>query len=305
MVPVSPLIALLCVVAFGAAMPARAAVAEEGTPAVRFGVAADPKDRRFDFAAELLEAALRAGGSAAPVERVGGMNQRRMIQAAGEGALDVLMLPSVRKNDATLRPIPFPLRRGLLGVRLLLATPGTADGIAHIGSLAELKRDYTLGYGHEWLDREEMAALGFRIETANSYRGLFDMLRGGRFDYLSRGVNEIEAELADTALAGSGLVVVPNIALFYPLDDYFFLPEGRDVLRATIERGLERMLEDGRYNRLLAHHFGDAMRAARLDERSVLHVLGYPIPAGTPMQQFDILQPVRSDAVFRPPGDAR
>jgi hypothetical protein len=275
------------------------------TTNVRVGFESEPGDRRFDFGAELLEQALRAGGSTARVQRVSGMNQPRMIQAARDGQLDVLILPSLRAKDVGLRPIAFPLRRGLLGVRLLLARPEDAERLSKIDSIQTLKSQYTLGYGQGWLDRRELAALGFRMETANGYRGLFDMLRGGRFDYLSRGVNEIGAELADPTLAGRGMVVVPGIALFYPLDDFFYLPANRGALRADIERGLQRLLDNGGYNRLLDAHFGEVMREVQLDRRTVLHVRGYPVPDGTPLERFDILQPVRSQAVFRDPATVR
>lgn len=302
---------LACIALFGLAGPvaaeptpvpdvARGAVA---TPAVvRIGVESEPGDRRFDFAAQLLEGALRHAGSTARVERVRGMSQPRMIQSARDGRLDVLMLPSTSAGDVGLRHIPFPLRRGLLGVRLLLARPDDAPAIARVASLQALKRDYVLGYGQGWLDRQSLESLGFRMELASSYRGLFDMLRGGRFDYLSRGVSELHAELADPRLAGSGMVVVPGIALFKPLDDFFFIPVGRRALHGDIERGLQAMLADGSYDRLLAAHYGEAMRAAGIEDREILHVVGYPVPLGTPLEHFDILTPVRSRALLRAPG---
>jgi ABC-type amino acid transport substrate-binding protein len=298
------LVMLLLVLCPCAAFAADSGVARAQS-VVRVGFESEPGDRRFDYGAELLERALKAAGSTARVERVRGMNQPRMIQAARQGELDVVILPNVRVTDTGLRPIPFPLRRGLLGVRLLLARPETVDRLSRVDSIQTLKSEYTLGYGHGWLDRRELAALGFRIDTANGYRNLFDMLRGGRFDYLSRGVNEIEAELADPALAGRGMDVVPRIALFYPLDDFFFVPANRSALRADIERGLQRMLDDGSYNRLLNARFGEIMRAVRLNERAILHVRGYPVPDGTPLENFDILQPVRSQAVFRDPATLR
>lgn len=271
-----------------------------GSPApVRFGVGQEPEDRRFDAAAELLEQALMRAGRQGPVARVQGMNQLRSLQALRDGRLDVVMLPSVRAKDVALKPVAFPIRRGLLGVRLLLARPGDAERIARVATLSELRRDFILGYGQAWLDRREIEGLGFRVETANSYRGLFDMLRAGRFDYVSRGVNEVAAELADPRLAGSGLVVVPDIALFYPLDDFFYVRAGAGGLHRDIERGLEALLADGSYDRWLETHYGEAMRAARINERSVLHVLGYPVPEGTPLDRFDILSPVRSQAIFK------
>lgn len=285
----------------GAATPA----VRDAAPAVRIAVEPEPGDRRFDFSAELLELALSAAGSNARVVHVRGMNQTRMTQAVQAGELDVVALPNVRARDSGLQPIAFPIRRGLLGVRLLLTRPEDAERLAQVGGIGPLKRDFVMGYGHEWLDRREMLALGFRLETASTYRGLFDMLRGGRFDYLSRGVNEVAAERADPALAGSGMVVVPDIALFYPLDDFFYLRADRAVLRSEIELGLQRVLDDGRYNALLEAHFGDAMREARLNERTILHVRGYPVPDGTPLERFDILQPVRSQAVFRNPAAIR
>lgn len=300
--PTALLIALLATVA-ALRLPAAPAgpAATPPAPTIRIGVESEPGDRRFDFPAELLEAALEASGAEARVERVRGLTQPRMAQAVREGRLDVVALPSLRAPSPGLLGVRFPLRRGLLGVRVLLARPDRTEALAAVASLDALKRGFTKGYGHDWMDRAEMAALGFRIETGSSYRGLFDMLRGGRFDYLSRGVSELQAELGDPALAGSGLVVVPRIALFYPLDDFFFVGEDNARLAADIERGLRVMLANGRYNALLEQHYGDAMRAARIDERTVLHVVDYPVPDGTPLTRFDILEPVRSQAIFRDP----
>lgn len=297
-----PIVLLLALLGLSGAPPA--ALGNDAGP-VRIGVEPEPGDRRFDFGADLLAMALDAAGSSRRVERVRGMNQTRMALAVREGDLDVVMQPSVRAADPGLQPIDFPIRRGLLGVRLLLARPEDAGRIAAVEGIGPLKREFVLGYGQEWLDRRELGVLGFRIETASTYRGMFEMLRGGRFDYLSRGVNEIQHELADPALAGTGMVVVPRIALFYPLDDFFYLRADQDSLRNDITLGLQRLLDDGRYNRLLDERFGAAMRAANLDQRVVLHVRGYPVPDGTPLDQFDILQPVRSKAVFRNPAGIR
>lgn len=281
--------------------PAATEAAGSNAAVVRIGVESEPGDRRFDFPARLLEEALRHAGSRARVERVRGMTQPRMIQSARAGGLDVVVLPSITTVSGGLAPVAFPLRRGLLGVRLLLARPEDAARLASVRSVEVLKRDFVLGYGQGWLDRRIKAELGFRLEVASGYRGLFDMLRGGRFDYLSRGVSELGAELADPRLAGSGMVVVPDIALFFPLDDFFFVRSGQGALRRDIERGLEAMLADGSYNRLLEAYYGEAMRAAAIDRRVILHVVGYPVPEGTPLDRFDILTPVRSQAMFSTP----
>lgn len=271
---------------------------------VRFPARGEAGDRRFDFATELLALVLERDGGGWRVQVVGAMNQPRAAQSAREGHVDVVMLPHVAKGDSGLLPVVRPLRRGLLGVRLLLTRPERAADLMHVADAAELKSRFVKGYGHAWLDRPAMAAMGFRMELGTSYAGLFDMLRARRFDYLHRGVNELRAELADPRLAGRGLVVVPGIALYYPLDDYFFVTPGRPDLARAIDRGFQRALEDGSYAALFQRHFGAAMREAELESRSILHLTDYPVPAGTPLEEFDVLGLVRSVGVFRLPAPA-
>ena len=274
-----------------------------GAAEVRFPGRGAAGDLRFDFGTELLRLCLAKSGGNHRLVVLQGMNQPRAREALLRGEVDVVMLPNTAPDTAMLTPVKRPLRRGLLGVRLLLARPETAEALMLVESAQQLKRDFTLGYGSSWLDADAMRALGFRVELGSSYPGLFDMLRAGRFDFLSRGVNEIEAELRDPELAGSGMVVVPGIALYYPLDDYFWVRADRTDLHAAIDRGFQRAIADGSYRALFERFHADPMAKARIGERSVLHLQGYPVPPGTPLQAFDVLQPIRSDARFRASDD--
>lgn len=280
---------------------ATAASAQAASREVRIPGRGEPGDRRFDFANELLALVLARAGGGWDVKVVEGMKQPRAMQAAREGDVDVVALPNLVTADSRLIPVRQPLRRGLLGMRLLVARPEDADRLMRIANLEVLKRDFVMGYGDTWMDRTVLEDLGFRISTGSSYTGLFDMLRAGRFDYLNRGVNELGPELADPRLAGRDLVVVPGIALYYPLDDYFHVTRRRPDLARAIERGFERALADGSYAALFHRHFDAAMREARLQERSIIHVSGYPVPPDTPLEAFDVLGLVRSTAVFTPP----
>lgn len=302
-------IVLLAAAVTGMAAPASAqtsaaAAAASAPPAareVRFPGRGEPGDHRFDFGAELLALVLERAGGGWEVRVIEGMKQPRAMQAARQGDVDVVMLPNLVSEDSRLIAVRQPLRRGLLGMRLLLARPDDADRLMRVDNLTALKRDFVMGYGDTWMDREVLSELGFRLSAGSSYVGLFDMLRAGRFDYLNRGVNELGPELADPRLAGQGLVVVPGIALYYPLDDYFHVTPGRRDLARAIERGFERALADGSYAALFHRHFDAAMREARLQERSIIHVSGYPVPPDTPLEAFDVLGLVRSTAVFTPP----
>ncbi|MCZ8115655.1 MAG: hypothetical protein O9260_11730 [Silanimonas sp.] len=294
---------LLAAVITGAAAPlsAQASAAAPAAREVRFPGRGEPGDHRFDFSAELLVLVLQRAGGGWDVRVVEAMAQPQALQAARDGDVDVVALPSLASERSRLIVVRKPLRRGLLGMRLLLARPPDADRLMRIESLETLKRDFVMGYGDTWMDREVLADLGFRLSTGSSYPGLFDMLRAGRFDYLHRGINELEPELADARLAGRDLAVVPGIALFYPLDDYFHVTPRRPELAQAIERGFKRALGDGSYAALFNRHFEAAMRDAKLQERSIIHVSGYPVPPGTPLEDFDVLGLVRSTAVFNPP----
>lgn len=258
--------------------------------AVRFPGRGEAGDYRFDFGAELLALCLEKSGGDYRLEVLQGMNQPRGREAARQGRIDVVMLPNTAQDTAPLVPVKLPLRRGLLGVRLLLARAELADRLTHVETSEQLKREFTLGYGRGWLDAEVMQALGFRVEFGSTYAGLFDMLRAGRFDFLTRGVNELAAERRDPRLAGSGMVVVPGIALYYPLDDYFWVRPARPRLHADIDRGFRRALADGSYAALFERHHAAAMAEAGIEHRSVLHLQGYPVPPGTPLELFDVLR---------------
>jgi hypothetical protein len=267
------------------------------------GRAEEPGDVRGAFAADLLALVLAKSDEGFRLEIVGGMNQPRRIQAAHDGLVDVVVLPHQASAKSRLVPVRHPLQRGLLGVRVLLARPETAERLMTVASVEELKRSYVMGYGANWLDRDVMAGLGFRMEYGSRYTGLFEMLRAGRFDYLTRGVGELHAERQQPQLAGSGLVVVPGIALYYPLDHYFHVSPQRPALARSIERGFQRALADGSYAALFERHYGEAMREIGLSERSIVHVLGYPVPSETPLEEFDVLGLVRSRGVFQPLGE--
>lgn len=295
---------LLVALVVGLAWQPVATAAAAGAPEareVRFPGRGEPGDQRFDFGAELLALVLERAGGGWQVKVIEGMKQPRAMQAARQGDVDVVMLPNLVAEESRLIVVRKPLRRGLLGMRLLLSRPDDADPLMRIESLEALKRDFVMGYGDTWMDRDVLAGLGFRMSSGSSYVGLFDMLRAGRFDYLNRGINELGPELADPRLAGRGLAVVPGIALYYPLDDYFHVTPRRPELARAIERGFERALADGSYAALFQRHFDAAMRDAKLQERSIIHVSGYPVPPGTPLEDFDVLGLVRSTAVFTPP----
>lgn len=278
---------LACTGVVGLAAPR--ALSQPSIGSLRFSGGIDANDQRYEYPRQLLELALAKAGSALKVVQVGGMTQTRLAAEVGEGRLDVLILPMSWPSNAVIEAVRTPLRRGLLGVRLLLARADRAAGLARVRDLAELRTRYTMGYGADWLDRPAFAPLGFRVVPGASYTGLFDMLRAGRFDFLSRGVNEVFAEL-DSPTLGRELALVPGLAMSYPLDDYFYVRLGNRALSDLLTQGLARARADGSFEALFRRFHGAALKRAELDKRRIFDVGGYPVEPGTNLELFDVLR---------------
>lgn len=237
---------------------------------------ADPGvDPRRIYPLQLLMLALRKADCQVPVEGRYGYSQARAMSELALERLDVTMVSHRQLPLNMGRVVPVPLRQGLLGLRLLLCLPDRANELSRITDAAQLKR-LALGYGADWNDRPVFEQLGYRLVTSTSYAGLFPMLQARRFDYLSRGINEVWDELDVVQRKGSAPAVVPGIALRYPLDDYFVVRPSATALARALEQGLKLAREDGSFQTLFEDHFGQALRRSRLAERRLLNVPGYP-----------------------------
>ncbi len=268
---------------------------------LRIAMGRDLNDRRYDFALELLRLVLEASGRSVEFQQVGGLSQLRMERELVEGNLDIGMLPTVGERAAGVLPVRVPIRRGLLGVRLLLARRQNLSALAAVKTLQELKTGFTLGYGNDWFDLEAMRALGFRVVTGSTYTGLFQMLAAGRFDFLSRGVNEVWAEVDNPALVSRDLAIVPGLALYQPLDDYFHVGTASTEWAPLLQQGFAVVLRDGRYARLFQKHFASAFQRAGMAQRRVLLLTGYGVEPGTPIEQFDVLELRGTEGVLKAP----
>ncbi len=156
---------LLAALALCPALPvvAQSATAAPAAREVRFPGRGEPGDHRFDFSAELLVLVLERAGGGWNVTIIEAMKQPRALQAARQGDVDVVALPNLASDRSRLIVVRKPLRRGLLGMRLLLSRPAGAERLMAIESLETLKRDFVMGYGDTWMDREALTDLGFRL----------------------------------------------------------------------------------------------------------------------------------------------
>jgi len=261
-------------------------VAATGAEIVRFPKPEFEGDRRYDYVTQLLQLALSKTGTDYRIQTAEfPMNQERQVLEIEAGrTIDVGPIPSSAEREARLLPIRIPLNKGLLGWRLGLIRKGDQGLIAGVNTLDDLKR-LRLAQGQEWPDTQILQANGVNVITAPKYEGLFKMLTGKRFDYFPRSVMEIWDEQAINA---DTLEVEPRLALHYFYDAYFMVNRKNTKLANDIRDGLEKAIADGSFDKLFQEYFGERLRKARLETRTVIELRNPLLTPGTPSNRPEL-----------------
>jgi len=251
-----------------------------GAEIVRFPKPEFEGDRRYDYALQLLELALSKTGTAYRIQSAPfPMNQERQVLELEAGrTIDVGPIPSSAEREARLLPIRIPVNKGMLGWRLGLIRKGDQARVADVRTLEDLK-GLRLAQGQEWPDTQILRANGVDVITAPRYEGLFKMLIGKRFDYFPRSVMEIWDEQENNAAT---LEVEPRLALHYFYDAYFMVNRKNTRLAEDIRDGLEKAIADGSFDMLFQQYYGERLRKARLETRTVIELKNPLLTPGTP-----------------------
>ena len=260
-----------------------------GAPAVEIVRIPKPEfegDRRYDYPLQLLQLALSKSGTEYRIQTAEiAMNQERQVLEIEAGrTIDVGPIPSSAEREARLLPIYIPINKGLLGWRLGLIRKGEQGLVAGVNTLDDLKR-LRLAQGQEWPDTQILRANGIDVITAPKYEGLFKMLTGKRFDYFPRSMMEIWDE---QALNAETLEVEPHLALHYFYDSYFMVNRQNTRLAKDIRDGLEKAIADGSFDKVFQDYFGERLRKARLDKRTVIELRNPLLTPGTPSNRPEL-----------------
>ena len=247
----------------------------------------EAKDSRWVYPAELLNAAMaRTEKDFGPWEISASgpiMSRNRTLLALQEGRLINVHSTATRTEwEEQAIPIRIPIRKGLLGYRLLLIHGQNQELFAKFEKLDELRK-LSAGSHYQWSITKVLRNLDFTVVEGTSYVGLFSMLHAQRFDYFPRGVNEIFEELETHQGKLPNLMVEPTKAIYLPLPTYFFVSPKYPRLAKRIQVGLERMLEDGSFDQTFEAHHAEHIRQARLAERQIFIVSNPLLPAMTPL----------------------
>lgn len=211
------------------------------------------------------------------------ISQSRALREISQGSnvVDVSWSMTSTEREQFLTPIRIPLNRGLLGWRLLLTK--TAAPI----NIEAQNNKLLLVQGYDWPDTQILKANEFRVHGADDFNAMFTMVEKGRADAMPRAVIEIEQELATVA---HKLHIAPNVMLYYPTAQYFFVGPNDQPLAQAIEYGLRQMLADGSFEQLFQAQYGQTLQRLLAAPRQVLMLKNPLLPAATPLSDSQLWQ---------------
>lgn len=206
---------------------------------------------------QLLRLALHSGadGRAVPaIQEITQMEQGRAVTELRRGQLiDIYWMGVSSQRDESLKMIPIPLDRGLLGFRRLIIRNDALPLFSEIETPDDLKKLIAC-QGLDWPDVGILRASNFRVTESSGFEGMYKQLVAGRCDYLPRGLFEAIPELVQRKDRYPALTIYNDVLIHYPFAVYFFVSPNNEPLAKWITTGLERMIDSGEFQRFMVTH---------------------------------------------------
>ncbi|RYY74716.1 MAG: hypothetical protein EOO52_10280 [Gammaproteobacteria bacterium] len=178
----------------------------------------------------------------------GGIARDRAMVIAGAG-IDVMWGSVTTERERQMRLIPIDLLKGLNNYRVLLINEDAQPKFSKVKNLDDLRK-FTVGSGEHWTDGDIFRNNGFAVSATSSYGGLFKMLAARRFNFISRGLYEINNDSSE--YKALGLAPEESLLIKYdvPIRYCFFVNKDNQALGDRLEVGLRMAIEDGSFDRL-------------------------------------------------------
>jgi ABC-type amino acid transport substrate-binding protein len=210
------------------------------------------------------------------------------LMNAGQG-IDVMYGSASTERIAQYRAVPFPIMRGLMGLRVALVSKEGLHKLQHIHSKSTLA-SLRVGQFTTWSDTAILRANHFNVEAGSDLEGLYQMLALGRIDYFPRSVLEVQHN--QQQYQHLQLQIDPYILLYYPTAVYFYVAKDNKALADTLWCGLEQAQQDGQLNQLFEHYFGGLLQQLQIDKRRLITLDNPLLPPGVPLQRPELWYPL-------------
>lgn len=199
-------------------------------------------------------------------------SQVRKVALVQKGEIDVMYAGTTKALESALKPIRFPITRGLIGRRVFIINKQHQSRYDAVQGIKDLKAySGILGFG--WADKEVLEGVGLHQEEG-VYDEIFDRLNAGSGYYFPRGVLEAFSELLDKQETHPNLGVEDKLLLTYKSAVLFFINPNNTELESILNTGFKKGYEDGSYQEFLYNHplIKDVFTKAKLNERLVINI---------------------------------
>ena len=247
------------------------------------------KDLRTKYTYEVLDTALKLtepeyGPYRIDIVGAGKPNVRALkLLQLGE-VINVALAITRPQWEETTIPIRIPVRMGLLNYRLLAVHKDNLEAFQGIDTIEELKK-LSVGLRLSWATWDTMRKQNYNVVNSYTYDSTFAMLQERRFDYIPRGMHEIYGELDIRRQEHPDLTIEPNLALFIPAPYYVFVSRKAPRIAERMRAGLELMVQQGIFRKMIDRHYGEHIERSNLDNRTILNVGNVLLPAMTPLDK--------------------
>lgn len=251
---------------------------------VRHPVGRTPDDTRYQYMTKLLILLLDKTVSTHGAYSLEGylpMTQDRIIREILVGRLDVAQLPISSKANEILLPVKIPIRKGLLGWRILLIHQDNISKFKEIKTLSDLRK-FRAGFGSQWGDLPVLKHNVGTVITDNEYEGLFRLLAGKYFDYLHRGIHEPWNEIEARKDRYPELRIEKTLVIHYPMGNYLYVSKENMRLFNRLSEGFGLALEDGSFETLFNTEYGAIINRASIRSRTPIFFENPFLPEDTP-----------------------
>lgn len=245
-------------------------------------------DKRFDYPFDVLCQALERtcpqDGDFEVRRYPEGLSRKRALAELELGAITAFSAPTRKEWEERAIPIRIPVRKGIMGYRLLMIRAADQPAFAKVASVGDLRK-FRLGQGLQWSSAAAFRKQGFTVHGSAEYEALFAMLMHDRFDYFPRTLNEVFTEFDLRKEKFPDMRIEDTLAIHMPLPYYFFVTPKRPDLAKRIERGLQAMVEEGSLDKLFFAFHGGHIERARLKGRRILEIANPDLPPETPFER--------------------
>lgn len=209
------------------------------------------------------------------------LQDRALRSIATNDGIDVFWSLTTVQREQQLRPVRFPIDKGLYGWRVLLVQP---EQLKQTLNPAQL-RSWQYTQGHDWPDFDILQRNTFKVISANNFHSMVDLVQSGRVDAFPRSVLEVWQEIEQHQIK---LKVHPDVVFHYPTALYFFFSKENEKLAQQVEHGLELLLASGEFDQMFLDNFGDALQRSALEQRHIIELQNPFLPLTTPLHRPEL-----------------